>query len=220
MQSFKSIGILRLSPILHCSACRYAPIFLKQALRAQCLSIGPGTVSRTYLEGNLSRQSSTLRTIGSSGFTCRVAAAFSSKITRFNPKTDLYSFESAKAKGDIVTGKPRSGQDAFFVSKIGQGNSIAFGVADGVGGWIESGIDSAHFSHALCKYMAKAAREMGDMGEKLRASELLQLSYDSVVADDLIGGGGSTACVAIVRPNGKLEVAKLVFSFFILTRRH
>lgn len=107
-----------------------------------------------------------------------------------------------------MTGRPGSGQDAFFASRIGNSSNVAFGVADGVGGWSDSGIDSAHFSHGLCRYMAISAREAGDPAEKFAVRELLQHGYLGVVADRDILGGGSTACVAVARNNGNLEVAK------------
>lgn len=107
-----------------------------------------------------------------------------------------------------MTGRPVSGQDAFFASRIGNSGNIALGVADGVGGWADSGIDSAHVSHGLCRYMGKSAREMGNDADKLSARNLLQKGYDRVVADRHIPGGGTTACVAIARNDGYLEVAK------------
>ena len=86
---------------------------------------------------------------------------------------------------------------------------MAFGVADGVGGWSDSGIDSAHFSHGLCQRMIETAESLNMSSEPLLgAQKLLQSGYDAVVADETIPGGGSTACVAIGRDDGNLEVAK------------
>lgn len=107
-----------------------------------------------------------------------------------------------------MTGRPGSGQDAFFTSRVGDSSHVAFGVADGVGGWSDSGIDSAHFSHGLCRYMAKSAREAGEPAETFTVRELLQKGYEGVVADRNIPGGGSTACVAVAGNNGNMEVAK------------
>lgn len=88
---------------------------------------------------------------------------------------------------------------------------MAFGVADGVGGWSDSGIDSAHFSHGLCQRMIEVAENANTSTEKtLGAQKLLQKGYDAVVADETIAGGGSTACIAVGRDNGNLEVAKYV----------
>ena len=86
---------------------------------------------------------------------------------------------------------------------------MAFGVADGVGGWSNSGIDSAHFSHGLCEHMIEAAQTTNQTEEKtFGAEKLLQIGYDGVVADESISGGGSTACVAVGREDGSVQVAK------------
>lgn len=146
----------------------------------------------------------------SGGFTYRIGASFSAKGRRFIQKTDHYSYHPAKRSGKgYDTGKPTSGQDAFFVSRIGDSNNMAFGVADGVGGWSESGIDSAHFSHGLCEHVIQVAESTESAAEAwIGAQKLLQKAYDGVVADESISGGGSTACVAVGSGTGHLEVAK------------
>lgn len=146
--------------------------------------------------------------IAKPSFSFRIGASFSAKITPFNPEKDIFSFDPATQDDRTKTRSQRSGQDAFFVSQVGNGSNVAFGVADGVGGWIESGIDSAHFSRGLCKYMAKVAREFDDSRNKIRAEALLQRGYDGTVDDRSIVGGGSTACVAVASSEGHIEVAK------------
>lgn len=95
------------------------------------------------------------------------------------------------------------------MSNIGDSGTVAFGVADGVGGWADSGIDSAHFSHGLCQSMALVAREVGQMDKAtLGPRELLNRAYEGIIADREIDGGGSTACVALGRNDGNLTVAK------------
>ncbi|EAU38728.1 conserved hypothetical protein [Aspergillus terreus NIH2624] len=94
--------------------------------------------------------------------------------------------------------RPDSGEDAFFVSRIGHQNNpgaVAFAVADGVGGWAESRVDPADFSHALCSYMAQSALDWDAPAEQLRPKQILQSGYDQVVADESIRAGGSTASV-------------------------
>lgn len=163
-------------------------------------------------------------------FTYHVASSYSAKQDRFNANrniftndiydpskievTDLRQCKTAKARRS----RAKSGQDAFFFSQIGTSKSTAFGVADGVGGWVESGIDPADFSHGLCEYMACAARSWAP---KPRASSilhpqgLLQTGYDHVIDDDSIVGGGSTACLAVAEPDGHVEVANLGDSGFM-----
>ena len=106
-----------------------------------------------------------------------------------------------------------SGQDAFLVSVVGKTTAAAFGVADGVGGWIDQGIDSADFSHGLCNYMAQAAfnfpNDFKSAGKSLlQPLDLLQTGYKMVCSDRHIVGGGSTACIAVAEPDGTMSVAK------------
>lgn len=133
--------------------------------------------------------------------------------------------------------RPNTGQDAFFVAPVGGSGdfssgqeakdaadgaadednvrAIAFGVADGVGGWADSGVDPANFSHALCTYMAEAAmgwRGNGDGnngaldGPPPRA--LIQMGYDRSAMDMSIFAGGSTATVGVAHGDGRVDLAK------------
>ncbi|EON96838.1 putative 5-azacytidine resistance protein azr1 protein [Phaeoacremonium minimum UCRPA7] len=120
--------------------------------------------------------------------------------------------------------RPESGQDAFFVSRLGDTGGVALAVADGVGGWMDSGVDPADFSHAFCDYMAASAYESkpsaGPDGEQstLTARQLMQKGYEAVCNDPAIEAGGSTAIVGVLEPEGTLEVANLGDSGFIHLR--
>ena len=98
---------------------------------------------------------------------------------------------------------------------------MAFGIADGVGGWVDSGVDPADFSHGICDYMAHAAytyrpgmSEMGDMTPK----NLMQRGYEDITEDVTVRAGGSTACVGIAKGDGGLDVANLGDSGYTLLR--
>lgn len=210
MIPLKTIGILGLSPIVHISACRVATLFSQQDLRPQCF---PANAHFGYIDQRASPRTSTLSKACSTAphsFTYRIGASFSAKGRRFVPKTDHYTYEPAvRSQNKHNTGRPTSGQDAFFVSRIGNGSSVSLGVADGVGGWAESGIDPAHFSHGLCEQMIHVAENTEAAEEQaMGAEQILQKGYDGVVADESISGGGSTACVAVGRSDGRFEVAK------------
>ncbi|GAB1199478.1 hypothetical protein APSETT444_008828 [Aspergillus pseudonomiae] len=116
--------------------------------------------------------------------------------------------------------RPDSGEDAYFVSRVGQhdNGAVAFAVADGVGGWAESRVDPADFSHALCGYMAESALDWNAPAEQLRAKSLLQAGYDQVVADESIRAGGCTASVGIGLDDGRVELANLGDSGSVLLR--
>ena len=146
-----------------------------------------------------------------------VAAAFSGKGHKFDRKKNVYNFNSStqhpprpqESSDTKVPGakRPDSGQDAYFISKVGGSEAVAFGVADGVGGWEGSGIDPADFAHGFCNYMAESVRE-SKSSEGLTARGLMETGYKKITSDKSIIGGGSTACVAVGRENGILEVAK------------
>ena len=213
MLPLKSISLLGLTPILQSSACRLVPLFSQQDLRPQCFPNNlNGDFRSSTRSSTFSRPYSTAPGTPNlqHGFTYRVAASFSAKGRHIDPNRDHYLHDLQRVGGKKdTTGKPASGQDAFFITRVGNGTSMAFGVADGVGGWANSGIDSAHFSHGLCEHMIEAAQNTNETEEKtLSAEKLLQIGYDGVVADKTISGGGSTACVAVGREDGSFQVAK------------
>jgi protein phosphatase PTC7 len=186
MRLSKTLSLLGFSPLLQIYACRSTPLL---SLLPQCSLYSTQVFSDPY--------------------TYRIAASFSAKGHRLNPKVNLFNFLPNADTTAKTKQRSASGQDAFFVSSIGTSSNVAFGVADGVGGWADSGIDSAHFSHGLCEAMARIAeRTDPESTLKLRPGDLLQKGYDKVVADKSIDGGGSTACIAVGRSNGTLQVAK------------
>lgn len=199
----RSVANRALSPIHHCSPSRFA---FDSARRIFFVARVHGQSTRLYSTPLLSEKS--FLTKQPTGFEYRIGASFSAKGCRFNPLQDSYSFDPSAPEEDVVTGKPASGQDAFFSSNVGQSGNIAFGVTDGVGGYADQGIDSAHFSHGLCRSLAKAARKPGKSVARLTARDLLERGYDGVLAEGQITGGGSTACIAVARSNGSMEVAK------------
>ena len=223
MRALKALPLLTLSPIWQCSACRSSPLLSQiDLLRPQCFPHGPSFSHSITAPKRFSTAPSLRSTSGtpSQSFTYRIGSSYSAKGKKFNPKEDIYTFNATTEK-DIFTGRPNAGQDAFFVSKLGSSEdsrNVAFGVADGVGGWADSGIDSADFSHGLCNAMAQVAQEDGDgsgsprrggkEGKRMGPRELLDKAYRGVVAEGKIAGGGSTACVAVGRGDGNVSVAK------------
>ncbi|KAI1640396.1 protein serine/threonine phosphatase 2C [Biscogniauxia mediterranea] len=156
-------------------------------------------------------------------FNYHIASAFTAKNKPYIPPKNLFNFYP----GDEIPPpkrprwkRPASGQDAFFISHVGGTNAVAFGVADGVGGWEESGVDPADFSHRLCEYMASAADNnvVDTGGLPLTARALMQRGYDDVCKDNSIHAGGSTASVAVANDDGTFEVANLGDSGFVQLR--
>ncbi|KAK5629824.1 hypothetical protein RRF57_005539 [Xylaria bambusicola] len=156
-------------------------------------------------------------------FVYHAAASFSAKFKKFDPLTNVFHFNPynrIQTEKRPKSKRPASGQDAFFISRIGDTNAVALGVADGVGGWEESGVDPADFAHSFCDYMASAAYEYKPTGggTPLAPRALMQRGYDDVVKDRAIHAGGSTATVAVATEDGKLEVANLGDSGFVHLR--
>jgi protein phosphatase PTC7 len=156
-------------------------------------------------------------------FTYNAAASFAGKNDKLDYASNVFNFNPYNRIQPQIkrpkSKRPRSGQDAFFIARVGDTNSVALGVADGVGGWEESGVDPADFSHSFCDYMALAAYEhKPGTSPNLSARGLMQKGYDEVCNDKSIHAGGSTACVAIASEDGKLEVANLGDSGFIHLR--
>ena len=153
-------------------------------------------------------------------FEYKIAVAFSGKANVFDRNKHHFLFDAetgigAYGEADLAKRgrKIPSGQDSFFVGPVGNYDRkhVAFAVADGVGGYKDSGIDSADFAHGLCRYMRESAANH-DPAAPLPAKPLkvLQEGYDKVCADEKIEGGGSTACVAVANSQGALDVAKCV----------
>lgn len=100
-----------------------------------------------------------------------------------------------------------TGEDAFFVSRAGN----FFGVADGVGGWANWGVDPALYAKAL---MAAALRAV-DANPELSPHEILQQAYKHPSVKKVIGT--STACVASIK-GSTVRVANVGDSGAMLVR--
>jgi protein phosphatase PTC7 len=156
-------------------------------------------------------------------FSFHIAASFIGKDRPYDPSTHVFHFNPYNRiqppRNRRKSSRPDSGHDAFFVSRVNDSSSVALGVADGVGGWVDSGVDPADFSHGFCDYMAAAAYEHGpDQDPPLTARRLMQKGYDAICNDRSLRAGGSTACVAVASPDGKLDVANLGDSGFLQLR--
>ena len=58
--------------------------------------------------------------------------------------------------------------------------------------------------------MADAARgyQLDTNNKRLHAKDIMEMGYQKIIRDSGIRGGGSTACVAVAREEGVVEVAK------------
>lgn len=101
--------------------------------------------------------------------------------------------------------KSSRGEDAYYISKCGR----SVGVADGVGGWSEYGIDSGAFSRALMG----SCEESVESGIK-HPTQVLSSGFGRL-KDDVTGT--STACVLTLH-DGVLTCANLGDSGFMVAR--
>jgi protein phosphatase PTC7 len=109
------------------------------------------------------------------------------------------------------------GEDSFFVSNTYR----TIGVADGVGGWREEGVDPAEFPNELMKQ----AKYFCETHRAERNPELIAAnSFEKVLHDKNVKAGSSTFCVAsLVKGDDEkhyLDIANLGDAGCIVIRNH
>lgn len=117
------------------------------------------------------------------------------------------------------------GDDAWFIAS--KNSTDVLGVADGVGGWRDIGVDPSKFSSYLMR-TCKRIVEQGintEEGEKVNQKtpvEILRASYQSLLENknqSLIGS--STACIIVFnRESNYLHTANLGDSGFVIVRNN
>ncbi|KAF9574189.1 hypothetical protein EC968_007284 [Mortierella alpina] len=135
-------------------------------------------------------------------------------------------------------GKVDAGEDAFF--HVSTPSRVALGVADGVGGWSELGVDPALFSWALMNNAENIARltdsapveaDMEVSSGKALATDLhrekkildaqtiLDGAYTELVQSGTVEAGSSTACIlSLCKMTGTLRASNLGDSAFLVIR--
>ncbi|GAB1519794.1 Protein phosphatase 2C 7 [Rhizoctonia solani] len=128
-----------------------------------------------------------------------------------------------------------AGEDFFYVTQSINSSGVSLGIADGVGGWSEDGVDPSLFSQALMYYASKHASSSwaGEPdfdpiegtskpeknGQSLSPVDIMSLGYEDVLNDPSIECGSSTACIVnIDAQSGKLLAANLGDSSFSILR--
>ncbi|KAI9647318.1 Protein phosphatase 2C 7 [Ciborinia camelliae] len=183
-------------------------------------SFSPSTQSHNQVPLRLF--STTRRTYSSPKFTYGISASYCAKESRYSPTKNLTPFNPYNPIPTPIKPadrRPASGQDAFFVAPVSKTSDIALGIADGVGGWIDSGVDPSDFSHGFCEYMAHTASTSNTVDEApISARRLMQKGYDLICASGKVHAGGSTAVVGVFNSGGNMEVANLGDSGYIQLR--
>ncbi|KAJ6610186.1 phosphatase 2C-like domain-containing protein [Mycena sp. CBHHK59/15] len=128
------------------------------------------------------------------------------------------------------------GEDFFFHVNMRNKSGVCLGVADGVTGWLESGVDPALFSQALMYHAHRYARSAwaGEPevdptldyeereqveGWELTPYECMDLAYGGVLRERRVEAGSSTACIiSLNSATGLLRSANLGDSGFSIIR--
>ncbi|KAF8951796.1 Protein phosphatase PTC7 [Haplosporangium bisporale] len=131
-------------------------------------------------------------------------------------------------KQKLRIGKVDAGEDAFF--HVSTPSRVALGVADGVGGWSEVGVDPALFSWALMDNAEAVARQTDvdsgsdnkDVENKvLDAQTILDGAYSELVKGGKVEAGSSTACIlSLCKLTGTLRASNLGDSAYLLIRNN
>lgn len=129
-----------------------------------------------------------------------------------------------------------AGEDFFYIEEMRNASGLSFGVADGVGGWLDLGVDPALFSQALMYHAARYSRNAWagepevdptmDYAEReeiegweMTPYECLSLAYGGVMRERHLLAGASTACLlSLNASSGLLRSASLGDSGFAVIR--
>ncbi|GMF22682.1 unnamed protein product [Phytophthora fragariaefolia] len=108
------------------------------------------------------------------------------------------------------------GEDSFFLTPD------VVGVADGVGGWNENGVDPGKISRSLMRNAAVFVRQQTASNESPTTQQVLAHGYNQALLDDEVEAGSTTACIVRLKqsPEGKpvLEYSNLGDSGFVVIR--
>ncbi|KAG0292264.1 Protein phosphatase PTC7 [Linnemannia gamsii] len=160
------------------------------------------------------------------------ASGSSSSSSSSNSSDDESDVSKAKWwKQKLRAGKVDAGEDAFF--HVSTPSRVALGVADGVGGWSEVGVDPALFSWALMDN-AEAVARLTDVDQSgpdakdsqqsagkipLDAQTILDGAYSELVQSGKVEAGSSTACIlSLCKVTGTLRASNLGDSAYLLIR--
>eukprot|EP00112_Aurelia_sp_Birch-Aquarium-sp1_P023253 Seg685.10 transcript_id=Seg685.10/GoldUCD/mRNA.D3Y31 product="Protein phosphatase PTC7" protein_id=Seg685.10/GoldUCD/D3Y31 len=109
------------------------------------------------------------------------------------------------------------GEDAFFIAENKFSNVL--GVADGVGGWRDYGIDPAKFSTSLMRKCERFVVD-GGLARAPTAVRVIKEGYQDLSEDKPANFGSSTACVIVFdKQKNILNSANLGDSGFLIFRK-
>ncbi|VDB82957.1 unnamed protein product [Peniophora sp. CBMAI 1063] len=157
--------------------------------------------------------------------------------TPFAPESPIGKWrDETLTLGGPSSSRKGAGEDFFYIQDMRNQSGLSIGVADGVGGWVSSGVDPSRFSQALMYYAQQYAaqswpgepetdptQEEVDRkpveGVELMPKECLDLAHKAVLKDKSIIAGSSTACLVNFNAAlGTMRAANLGDSGFLIIR--
>lgn len=199
--------------MMHCVGRRSAARGVQQAMRRAHVGSAAGQQRAFHFRA----QSSTSSRSYSSGSSVQrdVASAASffldAKAACKNKRCAL-----GKDHSGIVANPAACGEDSFFLSPQ------IVGVADGVGGWNESGVDPGEISRCLMRNAGQFVKRQAELKKDVSTLDVLSYGYAQALADDAVEAGSTTACIIKIKELGDgkpvLEYSNLGDSGFCIIR--
>lgn len=155
-------------------------------------ALHPGTCSRVVV-------SSLVAAKCSSGWKHADAAGFATGAARADEAVPLAFVAESFIVGEAEKGKMGiKSQDAVFITKY------AVGVADGVSGWLDEGVDAGEYSRAIMRAMEEHCRDCLASGDPPNLTAALEYAYTKVRLR-----GSTTVCAVAARPDGSVLARNL-----------
>lgn len=139
----------------------------------------------------------------------------------FPPETEIGQWRDELLRGG------EAGEDSLMCTQMGTSGDLAIGVADGVGGWTENGVDPSLFSQALMFHAAKAASNSSAHPDRIDSDakgmtpeQMLADAFEKVLKEPMVVAGSATACILTMdSTKGVLRSANLGDSGFVVLRQ-
>ncbi|EDV21568.1 uncharacterized protein TRIADDRAFT_30137 [Trichoplax adhaerens] len=133
--------------------------------------------------------------------------------------TNYSGFSKSPKENRFVIKQETFGDDAYFITISHHVHNYLTGVADGVGGWKEYGVDPSLFSHLLMKNCKSYAKNY--CVDSAFPLKILKTGYDTMLSEHPNLLGSSTACVMVIdKITGMLYSVNLGDSGFVIIRDH
>ncbi|KAL6298247.1 protein serine/threonine phosphatase 2C [Sparassis latifolia] len=158
------------------------------------------------------------------------------RTTPFPPDSEIGKWRDHTLSKHISPVGNHVGEDFFYVQDMRNQSGVSLGIADGVGGWVDAGVDPSLFSQALMFHAHRYSKfawagepeidptqdyeEREEVeGWELTPSECLENSFHGVLRERAVIAGSSTACIMTLNASsGLLRAANIGDSGFLIIR--